>query len=189
MGQYKMYIMRQRASYNVTQRCEEYKLQQNERKKKYVYQSNDGQLVFLHPHNYNMLKHDVGYNFDRFPFVLNECKILQIEHYVQSYDLRRRYPFLAFIPVDVGFIFVEVDLSHIVSAETLKYFEKQSMDRLQCRMEKQQLMEEEEKRSKIMEEQRVAMQKQKYAKPQIDIKDETQFPSLSAHYSKSDTTE
>merc|ERR1712228_1141635 len=52
---------------------------------------------------------------------------------------------------------------------------------MQCRIEKKQIMEEEVKRNKIMEEQRVALQKQKYAKPQIDINDEAEFPSLSGH--------
>lgn len=167
---------------------EQYRQSQRYQKKKYVYQSSDGQHIFLHPHNYNMLKFDINYNFDQFPSLLMQCKILQIEHYTQSYDLRRRYPFLAFIPVDVGFTFVELDLSHIVKAETNKYFEKQSFDRQQCRIEKKQMMEEEVKRNKIMEEQRVALQKQKYAKPQIDINDEAEFPSLSGH-SKSDSNE
>merc|ERR1712228_38999 len=78
------------------------------------------------------------------------------------------------------------DLSHLVSEETSKYFEKQSMNRMQCRMKEKEMLEEEEKRNKIMEEQRVALQKQKYAKPQIDINDEAEFPSLSGH-SKSDS--
>merc|ERR1719229_298460 len=38
-----------------------------------------------------------------------------------------------------------------------------------------------------MEEQRVAMQRQKYAKPQIDINDELQFPSLVGNCTKSDS--
>jgi len=148
-------------------------------KKKYVYQSSDGQLIFVHPHNYNMLKHDINYNFNAFPSILRDCKILQIEQYVQSYDLRRRYPFLAFIPVDIAFSFIEVDLSSIVSKATSKYFERQSLDRKSLRMEKEKEIERELKQKQILEEQRVALQKQKYAKPQIDINDYSEFPSLS----------
>merc|ERR1712154_188579 len=73
-----------------------------------------------------------------------------------------------------------------MGAETIKYFEKQTLDREKSREEKRERMEEEEKRNKIMEEQRVAIQKQKYAKPQIDINDEAQFPSLVGN-SKSDS--
>merc|ERR1719242_2607121 len=186
VSQYKLYILRQRQSYYDPQPMSLPLSFGMGRKKKYVYQCRDGQLIFLHPHNYNMLKHDVDYNFKHFPFVLNDCKILQIERYVQSYELRRKYPFLAFIPVDVCFSFVELDLSHLVGEETKKYFEKQSRNRMQCRMKEKEMLQEEEKRNKIMEEQRVALQKQKYAKPQIDINDEAEFPSLSGH-SKSDS--
>ena len=150
------------------------------RKKKYVYQSDDGQLIFLHPHNYNMLKHDINYDFQSFPSLITNCKILEIERYEQSYDLRRKYPFLGFIPVDVSFSFVEVDLSQCVSKSTLKYYEKTTIEREQYRIDQAKLAEKEEKRQQIMEEQRIALQRQKYARPQIDINDYTEFPSLAA---------
>jgi len=148
------------------------------RKKKYVYQASDGQLIFLHPHNYNMIKHDRDFRFDRFPLVLRNCKILEIQRFEQSYDLRRIYPFLGFIPNDIQFSFIEVDLSGIVSKRTLKYFEKSTKDREQSRAEQERKMQEELKHRQVMEEQRVALQKQKYARPQIDIHDYSEFPSL-----------
>merc|ERR1712204_25804 len=70
---------------------------------------------------------------------------------------------------------------------TLHHFEKQIVEREQCRKAKQQMEEEEQKRNVIMEQQRVAMQKQKYAKPYVDINDEAQFPSLAGGKSKSDS--
>lgn len=145
------------------------------RKKKFVYQCSDGQLLFLHPMNYNMLKHD---NSGRFPSMLSQCKVLEIEHYEQSYDLRRKYPFLGFIPVDIAFSLIELDLSEMVSPSTIRYFKKQSFERQRLRVEKEKRLKLEAEREKIMEEQRIAVQKQKYQRPQIDINDYTEFPSL-----------
>ena len=209
VNQYKEYIIQQRFEYNIISEQEteqkrddkeyfeqkemntmkmqqQFHFEQNSqhqyRKKKYIYQSDDGQLIFLHPHNYNMIKYDMDYDFELFPALLTNCKILEIERYQQSYDLRRKYPFLAFIPVDVSFSFVEIDLSqnNNVSASTLKYFAKTTMGRQQNRIEQEKLAEKETKHQQIMEEQRIALQKQKYARPQIDINDYREFPSLAS---------
>ena len=146
------------------QRAIQFEQEQEEnryRKKKYVFQSADGQLIFLHQHNYNMLKHEVHHDFEAFPPLLAQCKILEIEHVEQSYDLRRKYPFLGFIPVDVSFTFCELDFSNVVSAATNRHFEKQTLHRQRHRVEQEKILKQEMERQKVMEEQRVALQKQK----------------------------
>jgi len=155
------------------------------RKLKFVHQSCDGQLVFLHPHNYNMLKHDVHHDCQALPPLLAQCTILQIDHFEQSHDVRRRFPFLGFIPFDVSFIFVEVDLSKVVSAATLRFFEKQTLYRQQQRVEREEIIRKEAEHRKVMEQQRVALQRQKYMAPQIDIHDLIEFPSLTENHPNS----
>ena len=92
----------------------------NKIKIKYLYQSSDGQLIFLDPLNYNMLKYE--YNKYNLPNELINCKIISIQEFEQSFELRKRYPFLSFIPLYCTFYFVYLDLTNIMSNKTLNNF-------------------------------------------------------------------
>ena len=73
----------------------------------------------------------------------------------QSDSTRRRYKFLSHIPITSPFSFVEVDLTEVVSEETLKTFtvdlRKRESARLQAKRDREKEIEqqkEEEKKKK-----------------------------------------
>eukprot|EP00742_Colponemidia_sp_Colp-10_P005225 GILJ01005583.1.p1 GENE.GILJ01005583.1~~GILJ01005583.1.p1 ORF type:complete len:757 (+),score=110.33 GILJ01005583.1:243-2513(+) len=84
------------------------------------YQSVDGQLLFLHPLNVRMLMKEYG-RYSRFPNTI-EGEVIEIEHCQQSDHTRKRFKYLSHLPLAADFLFVELDMSSLVSADTNKLF-------------------------------------------------------------------
>eukprot|EP00008_Paramoeba_atlantica_P012122 CAMPEP_0201492886 /NCGR_PEP_ID=MMETSP0151_2-20130828/35162_1 /ASSEMBLY_ACC=CAM_ASM_000257 /TAXON_ID=200890 /ORGANISM="Paramoeba atlantica, Strain 621/1 / CCAP 1560/9" /LENGTH=678 /DNA_ID=CAMNT_0047879955 /DNA_START=31 /DNA_END=2067 /DNA_ORIENTATION=- len=120
----------------------------------YFYQSDDGQQAFLHPVCSRILQTEFG-SLWKCPLELKDLRILEIDHLHQSDSTRRRYKFLSHIPITSPFSFVEVDLTEVVSEETLKTFtvdlRKRESARLQAKRDREKEIEqqkEEEKKKK-----------------------------------------
>ncbi|ORZ02547.1 hypothetical protein BCR43DRAFT_481714 [Syncephalastrum racemosum] len=86
----------------------------------YYFQAADGQLVFLHPQQIRILRHEFGdYRF--FPERLIS-KVTYMEDRTLDEVYRKRYKYLGHLPVGSGVTFVKVDLSGTVSEEVLAAF-------------------------------------------------------------------
>ncbi|KRY42567.1 RING finger protein 10 [Trichinella spiralis] len=88
----------------------------------YFYQVEDGQYLFLHFLNVQCLSSEYG-SLKRSPKLL-VGKIIQIEEFIMTHELRRKYRYLCHLPLGTNFSLVEVKLqSGIVSDQTLNMFE------------------------------------------------------------------
>ncbi|KRX21385.1 RING finger protein 10 [Trichinella nelsoni] len=88
----------------------------------YFYQVEDGQYLFLHFLNVQCLSSEYG-SLKRSPKLL-VGKIIQIEEFIMTHELRRKYRYLCHLPLGTNFSLVEVKLqSGIVSDRTLNMFE------------------------------------------------------------------
>eukprot|EP00743_Colponemidia_sp_Colp-15_P009707 GILK01010622.1.p1 GENE.GILK01010622.1~~GILK01010622.1.p1 ORF type:complete len:759 (-),score=146.95 GILK01010622.1:333-2609(-) len=84
------------------------------------YQSVDGQLLFLHPLNVRMLMKEYG-RYSRFPNTI-EGEVIEIEHCQQTDHTRKRFKYLSHLPLAADFLFVELDMTSLVSTDTNKLF-------------------------------------------------------------------
>lgn len=84
----------------------------------YFYQDSNSGNVFLHPINHRCLVTEFCGNFDA-AINLLEGEILQTDRYTMDEQLRRRYRFLEHLPIGCEFMFVELDLRHLLSENTL----------------------------------------------------------------------
>ncbi|KAI8616599.1 hypothetical protein BC830DRAFT_1167687 [Chytriomyces sp. MP71] len=93
----------------------------------YFYQAHDGQHMYLHPLDIKILKQEFQ-EYDKFP---NEIvgKVLHVQESTMTEDLRKRCKYLGHLPLSCDVNFCEMDLSSVVSAETLKLFEKELTQR------------------------------------------------------------
>ncbi|KRZ94609.1 RING finger protein 10 [Trichinella sp. T8] len=88
----------------------------------YFYQVEDGQYLFLHFLNVQCLSSEYG-SLKRSPKLL-VGQIIQIEEFIMTRELRRKYRYLCHLPLGTNFSLVEVKLqSGIVSDQTLNMFE------------------------------------------------------------------
>lgn len=105
----------------------------------YYFQAADGQLVFLHPQQIRVLRHEFG-DYQYFPELLvsrvismeertlDEVSEVASQSYIQSgYSFyskvyRKRYKYLGHLPVGSGVTLVKVDLSGTISEEVLAAF-------------------------------------------------------------------
>ena len=125
----------------------------------FMYQLSDLQQVYLDPLNARMLLSEYG-RWSACPIQLSDVPVLELTQHVQSDQLRRRYKFLAHLPINSEFRFAEVDLSSLVSAQTLSKFQKDLKYRAGLRNEKKMKEEKEVSLQRAQEEEKVRVLKE-----------------------------
>lgn len=86
----------------------------------YFYQSSDGQQLYLHNLNHRAFKAEYQTE-EAFPQKIS-AKLLEVEKFTQSDITRRRYKFLAHLPLTSNFAIGLVDHTTICSADTNRKF-------------------------------------------------------------------
>ncbi|KAG0169433.1 hypothetical protein DFQ30_003649 [Apophysomyces sp. BC1015] len=89
----------------------------------YYFQAADGQNIYLQPLDIKILKHEFG-DFELFPRHL-QAIVTGVEEMAFTEDLRKKCKYLGHLPLTCDVVFVEIDLSGIVSKETLQLFDKE----------------------------------------------------------------
>jgi hypothetical protein len=90
----------------------------------YMYQSSDGQRIFMNSLNLRCLLHEYG-TVARCPSSIR-AKIVAIDNMFMNEDLRKRFKYLSHLPLHSDFKIVELDLVEpILSSQTLSLFEKE----------------------------------------------------------------
>ena len=118
----------------------------------YFYQSSDGQPLFLHALNVQMLVKQFG-ALEKCPLTI-EARILEKEGAVMSEQLRDRLRYLKHLPITTNFEVAELDLSNIVDKDTFDVFKDQIETRKKKRNRK---MKEEKRREKKIQEEEARM--------------------------------
>jgi len=114
----------------------------------YFYQSSDGQPLFLHALNVQMLVKQYG-ALENCPLTI-EARILEKEGAVMTEQLRDRLRYLKHLPITTNFEVAELDLSNLVDRETFDLFKEQIETRKKKRNRK--LKDEKRREKKIQEE-------------------------------------
>ncbi|KRZ72514.1 RING finger protein 10, partial [Trichinella papuae] len=131
----------------------------------YFYQVEDGQYLFLHFLNVQCLSSEYG-SLRRSPKLL-VGKIMQIEEFIMTRELRRKYRYLCHLPLGTNFSLVEVELqSGIVSDQTLNMFEEKFIRRMLAR-EKRLADEERLSRDALAWERKVLFNKKIISTPSV----------------------
>lgn len=86
----------------------------------YFYQSSSGHHIFLDPLDTRILTHHFG-DYDSFPSEI-DVVVEGIDEGSMNEEMRRKHKYLGHLPSATDVVFVEADLSNIVSAETLESF-------------------------------------------------------------------
>ncbi|KRY42568.1 RING finger protein 10 [Trichinella spiralis] len=135
----------------------------------YFYQVEDGQYLFLHFLNVQCLSSEYG-SLKRSPKLL-VGKIIQIEEFIMTHELRRKYRYLCHLPLGTNFSLVEVKLqSGIVSDQTLNMFEGDEEEKFIRRMlarEKRLADEERLSRDALAWERKVFFDKKSISTPSV----------------------
>ena len=102
----------------------------------HFYQAEDGQRIFLNSLNLRCLIHEYS-QIENCPLKI-EAKIVAIENMFMNDELRKRFRYLAHIPLHSEFQIVELDLKEpIISVATIEKFEQQIRYKAQVRKEKE----------------------------------------------------
>jgi len=112
----------------------------------YFYQASDGQAVFLHALNVQMLVTEFG-GLEHCPTTIT-ASILEKDSSSMTAELRDRLRYLRHLPVAAAFEVAELDISSLVSASTLAIHQAQLEERRRRRGRK---MREERRREKRIE--------------------------------------
>ncbi|KRY14869.1 RING finger protein 10 [Trichinella patagoniensis] len=129
----------------------------------YFYQVEDGQYLFLHFLNVQCLSSEYG-SLKHSPKLL-VGEIIQIEEFIMTRELRRKYRYLCHLPLGTNFSLVEVKLqSGIVSDQTLNMFEEKFIRRMLAR-EKRLADEERLSRDALAWERKVFFDKKSISTP------------------------
>lgn len=111
----------------------------------YFYQEESSSNVFLHPMNHRALSAEYAGDFDRALRSL-EGVILQIDAFTMNETLRKRYRFLDHLPDGCEFMFVELDLTHVLSEHALAAHASEIKERHCARNKKRAALAEETRR-------------------------------------------
>ncbi|KAL3269996.1 hypothetical protein HHI36_009053 [Cryptolaemus montrouzieri] len=140
----------------------------------YFYQACDGQHIYIHSINVRMLKHTYG-SLEHAPNTLT-ARILAKEVDSMSEDYRKRYKYLAHLPVTCCFDTVEIELGvPIVSQETLDIF-KDELDRRKKQRAKKAKEEKQRERRITIEENKKIYNKSPMM--HISLESPQQFPTF-----------
>jgi hypothetical protein len=121
--------------------------------RKYQYFCEENQNIFLIPLNVKMFLHEFG-DREHFPSRIN-CKIVEMECKQLTVELRNSNKYMEHLPLGSDVIFVELDLSHILSKDTIKFFSKDLSQKHTGRLKK----EKDIKREKEMVEEREQLER------------------------------
>jgi len=138
----------------------------------YFYQESNGQRVFLHALNVQMLVHEFG-SLDKCPATLT-AKILEMDSSTMTEHLRGRLRYLRHLPLSCSFDVAELDLNSIVSRSTYAMFKDQIADRRRRRQKKQTLEQRREKKIRL-EEMRIM---NRFPSPVARIESEEHYPRM-----------
>jgi len=114
----------------------------------YFYQSSDGQPIFLHALNVQMLVKQFG-SLEKCPEII-KADILEKEPSTMTEDMRDRLRYLKHLPIASAFEVVELDIIDLVSKATLQHFKDQIEIRRRRRTKK--MREEKRRERKIQHE-------------------------------------
>lgn len=111
----------------------------------YLYQyAGNGKNVFLHPFSVRCLLTQYG-DMSEFPTVLKGVKVVDVEQVVASEEVKKRYPFLAHIPLTAAITFVEVDLHNYLNQQTKELMADQIKKRQEKRRKRRKARRRAEK--------------------------------------------
>ncbi|KAF7721286.1 hypothetical protein EC973_004962 [Apophysomyces ossiformis] len=113
----------------------------------YYYQAADGRNIYLQPLDIKILKHEFG-SYEAFPSHL-QAIITGVEETAFTEDLRKRHRYLSHVPLTCDVTFIEIDLSGIVSKETLEFFDDELKARMERRKEEDEKDKEEEEGTEL----------------------------------------
>lgn len=100
----------------------------------YFHQALDGQPYFLCPLTIKILRREFG-SYDCFPRFLC-APVVEIELYLMTEELRKRHRYLQHIPIGCQLGLCELDLSSVVSSDTLREFSTEIAARASTRRTK-----------------------------------------------------
>jgi len=116
----------------------------------YLYQSNDGQDIYLHPLCMKILDKEFKEG-NNLPSLL-ESNIIELETFEVTKKSRHLFKVLNMVTLTSSITFAEIDLTNIVSKSTLSEFAQQLKQRKDIRLKKKR---DEEKKLKIKEKERL----------------------------------
>jgi hypothetical protein len=145
------------------------------------YQSECGSLCFLSGFNMKCLQAELSamlpnetqqqHHVRRGPLPdVVEGQIVEIERVIVSQEVRQRLRFLSHLPIDSEIVFLEIDLSHLLSKETKKLFQKDFHKRKQQRENKLNAEKRAELKKERAEQSRITALKERFR--QIDPNDD-----------------
>ena len=139
----------------------------------YFYQSSDGQDIFLHALNVQMLVKEHGGALEKCPAVIRG-KILEKDNTTMTEELRNKLRYLRHLPLGKHFEVCEVDLKGQLSKETLAEFEGQVSARKRSRQKRA--------RNEKRRDQRIQVEKDKllgqFPDPKLRIESSFHFPQV-----------
>jgi len=138
----------------------------------YFYQASDGQAIFLHALNVQMLVTEFG-SLENCPKTI-KAKILEKDSSSMTTDLRDRLRYLRHLPVCTAFEVAELDISNFVSRETLGQYATQLEER--HRKRGRRAREEKRREKKIHLEERRLMGR--YPSPMARIESRYHYPEV-----------
>ncbi|KAI8835540.1 hypothetical protein BC829DRAFT_60982 [Chytridium lagenaria] len=107
----------------------------------YFYQASDGQNVYLHPLEIKMLLHEFS-EYDQFPDQI-VVKAMIIQESTMTEELKKKCKYLSHVPLSCDLSFCEIDLTGVVSDDTIKYFDKELSERRRKYLKMERELEEE----------------------------------------------
>lgn len=91
----------------------------------HFYQISDGRYIFLDAFNVRCLAHQFGTDKSQYPQKLEQVRVVNVDNVVCTPEVVKRNTFLVHVPIHANLYFVEVDLSSILSEETMNEFREE----------------------------------------------------------------
>ena len=145
---------------------------QGKRQTFYFYQASDGQAIFLHALNVQMLVTEFG-SLENCPNTI-KAEILEKDSSSMTTELRDRLRYLRHLPVCTAFEVAELDISSLVSRETVGQYSAQLEER--HRKRGRRAREEKRREKKIHLEERRLMGR--YPSPMARIESRYHYPEV-----------
>jgi len=138
----------------------------------YFYQEVNGQRIFMHALNINMLVHEYG-TLEACPPTIT-AKILEMDSSTMSENLRQRLRYLRHLPLSCSFEVAELDLNGLLSRKTIAHFKDQLTERRRRRQRKMTAEQRREKKIRL-EEMRIM---NRFPSPMARIQSDFHYPRM-----------